>query len=120
MGQLSQPERNAVQGADLPENPVPERGGRPANPVTNATVIISQEPEARSRPLRPCPAHLPGPQSRGPCREVYERFPGGPWQILTGVWAQRPALEEHKIRMLQEPAEASCSPEKSQAVRWEK
>lgn len=56
----------------------------------------------------------------GPCREVCERFSGGPWQILTGVWARRPALEEHKIRMLQEPGEATCSPGKATAVRWEK
>jgi hypothetical protein len=29
MGQLSQPERNAVQGADLPENPFPNGAGGP-------------------------------------------------------------------------------------------
>ena len=119
MGQLSQPERNAVQGADLPENPVPERGGRPANPVTNATVIISQEPEARCRPLRPCPAPpagttVPGPLSRG-LREVSRRSladPDGrmaqalPWRSTrSGCSRNRPRLVVPR--------------EKVTAVRWE-
>jgi hypothetical protein len=29
--------------------------------------------------------------------------------MLTGVWTQWPALEEHKIQVFQELAEATCS-----------
>jgi hypothetical protein len=84
--------------------PFPEHGGRPATPATESAVIVSQEQ---------------APQPPGPSREVCERFPEGPCRILTGVRTQWPALEEHKIQMLQELAEATCSPEEATATRWE-
>jgi hypothetical protein len=34
-------------------------------------------------------------QPGAPSREVCERFPEGPCRMLTGVWTQWPALEEH-------------------------
>ena len=64
----------------------------PGQVEAEATVTVSQEQ---------------APEPPGRYREVCERFPEGPCQMLTGVWTQWPAREEHKIQMLQELAEAT-------------
>jgi hypothetical protein len=76
-----------------------EARSRPARSLSRTTrlalVGLCPGPEAwdtSRRSEKPAWAGLagglrPGPQCpRAPSREVHERFPGDPWQMLTDVW----------------------------------
>jgi hypothetical protein len=77
--QLSQPKPLAAQRVDLVYN----RARTGAASETEATVTVSQEQ---------------APEPPGRYREVCERFPEGPGQMLTGVWTQWPARRSTRSR----------------------